>query len=279
MVEKVKILLIDDSNTYHELYKHALDDEIFDARFAQDGVSGLELYKSWKPEIILLDMEMPEMDGRAVLKEIRETLQDRSTTVIMQTSHSSKDAVMACAALGISGYIVKPPEPKKISDQIIGYCEKTAPDIAEKIKHFISKHQHSSPPQSLERNELEYLEEVEYFLKSGELSESHRRLLDRMAKQLELSVSRARELEKMILDPGSICTPEEEEYLEEIEFCLETGPIDETERVYLNNRREKLNISEERAAVLEQKVIEEREQSPDQVAESKEKTEPSDKQE
>jgi len=105
---KTKLLIADDSKSMHLFYDASLPDDLFEKRFAANGLEAITVYKSWKPDMILLDFNMPQLDGYHTLEKIRQELDDRSTPVIMVTSQSEKDKVLACAKIGIKGYLVKP---------------------------------------------------------------------------------------------------------------------------------------------------------------------------
>ena len=81
-------------------------------------------YRQWQPDIIVLDVMLPVMTGYFVLKEIRNTLKDKDTTIIMSTSLSKKDDVTTMMKLGIQGYIIKPFGVWEIGGRILKYYEK-----------------------------------------------------------------------------------------------------------------------------------------------------------
>ena len=84
----------------------------------------MEVYHAWNPDIILLDMRMPEMTGYSVLKEIREKNGDNSATIIFATILSYEDDIEACINPGIQGYIVKPIKAGEIGEKILEYYRK-----------------------------------------------------------------------------------------------------------------------------------------------------------
>jgi len=126
-MEKLKILILEDDSAVQGLYRKALADEVFEQRYAANGKEGLELYGSWKPDIILLDIYMPVMTGFLVLKEIRSHRGDSTTAIIMQTSLARKDDIMQCISLGIQGYIVKPFDYTSVADTVLKYFATTDP--------------------------------------------------------------------------------------------------------------------------------------------------------
>ncbi|OGR07074.1 MAG: hypothetical protein A2511_11120 [Deltaproteobacteria bacterium RIFOXYD12_FULL_50_9] len=105
---KIKILIAEDSKSIQFLYNKALPDAFFEKSLVLNGEEALQAYKTQKPDIILLDMHMPLLNGYQTLKILRENFKDTATTIVMVTSSSDKEDVMACAKLGIQGYIVKP---------------------------------------------------------------------------------------------------------------------------------------------------------------------------
>jgi DNA-binding response OmpR family regulator len=105
---KQKILIAEDSKIERELYEQVLLGSIFDKVIVSDGEAALKSYQEWEPDIVLLDINMPLMNGFQVLKAIRDKHNDKKTTIIMATSSSDKADVVACAKYGIQGYMVKP---------------------------------------------------------------------------------------------------------------------------------------------------------------------------
>lgn len=130
-MDKLKLLVAEDDETTLSVYKKkALDDTVFETRFAENGREVINEYNSWKPDIILLDIYMPIMTGFSVLKEIRENNCDTSTAIIMVTSAAGKEDIMQCMHLGIQGYVVKPFAVRGLTDKILEYYEKLDPEKA-----------------------------------------------------------------------------------------------------------------------------------------------------
>ena len=102
-----KIAIIEDDPTISQMYRMKFEADGFDVRMAGNGKIGVDLVKSFKPDIILLDIQMPEMDGAAALKLIREHKDSKDTPVIILTNLSEEEAPSEMRSLGISSYIVK----------------------------------------------------------------------------------------------------------------------------------------------------------------------------
>ncbi|MCX5876453.1 MAG: response regulator [Deltaproteobacteria bacterium] len=124
MTEKLKILIAEDEEVTRHLFQIAFRDEQFEARLVGDGEEALVAFKAWHPDIILLDIMMPQMNGFETLQVIRQTLHDTATTVIMVSSVTDKQDIVACAKLGIQGYVLKPFEVKNLAATVVGYHQK-----------------------------------------------------------------------------------------------------------------------------------------------------------
>ncbi|HNW92132.1 MAG TPA: response regulator [bacterium] len=101
-----KVLVVDDVEYVQLMYKQAFADLGYDLRFAKYGDEALQLYQTFHPELIILDIKLPDMSGLQVLQRIRAN--DKETMVIMSTAFNMADMVRQAAALGVSHYIAKP---------------------------------------------------------------------------------------------------------------------------------------------------------------------------
>ncbi len=120
---EIKILLVDDDKSIHDLYNEGLANTVFKKQFAGNGEEALKVYDAWHPDVIVLDLQMPLMAGYAVLREIRQARGDKSTKVIMATASTSSQDIRDCVTLGIQGYIIKPFKLKEISSTILHYIQ------------------------------------------------------------------------------------------------------------------------------------------------------------
>lgn len=105
---KLKILIAEDDRTTQALYQHAFPVEQFDCRIVDNGELAMLSYDEAKPDIMLLDISMPIRNGFKVLEEIRKQKKDTATAIVMVSSVTEKDEIIACARHGIQGYIIKP---------------------------------------------------------------------------------------------------------------------------------------------------------------------------
>jgi CheY-like chemotaxis protein len=100
---KIKILVAEDDPSTRLLFTIGFKDPQFEVKIVSDGDEALKVYDTWKPDIILLDIIMPHRNGYQTLKEIRTIRNDRAATVVMVSSISDKQEILACAKLGIQG--------------------------------------------------------------------------------------------------------------------------------------------------------------------------------
>ena len=102
-----KIAIIEDDGVIRQMYRMKFETEGFEVETAENGKDGVTLVQHMKPDIILLDMHMPEMDGATALTKIRAEKWGKDIPVIVLTNLGEEESPKNLRALGISGYIVK----------------------------------------------------------------------------------------------------------------------------------------------------------------------------
>jgi DNA-binding response OmpR family regulator len=103
---KYKVLLVEDETTLSMIIKDTLEDESFDVTLASDGIKGLSSYQAQKPDIIITDVMMPQMDGFEMVRRIRK--EDRKTPILFLTARDSLDDLVEGFNLGANDYLKKP---------------------------------------------------------------------------------------------------------------------------------------------------------------------------
>ena len=103
----VKIAIIEDDATISQMYRMKFEADGFDVRLASNGLIGVSLIESFRPDVILLDIQMPEMDGAEALRRIRSHAWGKTIPVIVLTNLGEEEAPCEMRSLGIQGYIVK----------------------------------------------------------------------------------------------------------------------------------------------------------------------------
>ena len=110
-----KVLIIEDDSNIAELLHLYLEKEGFETVVALDGSKGVELFRSFHPDLVLLDIMLPVMDGWSVLRKIREA---GKTPVIMLTAKGETTDKVAGLEGGADDYITKPFEMKEVLARI-----------------------------------------------------------------------------------------------------------------------------------------------------------------
>ena len=113
------ILVVDDSPTNLHLCKGLLSGE-FDVRLAKSGAMAMKALSRMYPDVILLDIEMPEMSGFEVMEKISRTPDLKDIPVIFLTSHATTDFVAKAAEYGAVDYVAKPFDSEMLRAKIHG---------------------------------------------------------------------------------------------------------------------------------------------------------------
>jgi CheY-like chemotaxis protein len=101
------ILFIEDEPTLQKTLGRALEQEGYEVQSALDGQSGLALVKRIKPDIILLDLILPKMDGFAVLQNLKKDPENKDIPVIVLTNLESPQDIERALTEGATNYLVK----------------------------------------------------------------------------------------------------------------------------------------------------------------------------
>lgn len=110
-----KVLIVEDESNIAELINLYLKKEGYETMIAEDGGKALELYRLFRPDLVLLDIMLPVMDGWAVCAKIRET---DKTPIIMLTAKGETTDKVTGLEMGADDYIVKPFEMKELLARI-----------------------------------------------------------------------------------------------------------------------------------------------------------------
>ena len=112
-----KVLIVDDAAFMRKLLKNILFSGGFDiVGEAENGKQAVELYKKLRPDIVTMDIIMPEMNGIEALKEIKKI--DPNAKVIMCTAVGQEQMVKTAIKFGAKGYIVKPFQAPKVIEEL-----------------------------------------------------------------------------------------------------------------------------------------------------------------
>ncbi|RLD33660.1 MAG: two-component system response regulator [Bacteroidetes bacterium] len=119
----VKILTVDDSMTIRSIVKNTLKEYDCEIHEAENGLLGLQAIIRIIPDLVILDITMPVMDGIEMLRKLRSSPRGKDMKVIMLTAESAKENIIEIAKLGVTNYIVKPFTKDQLMDKISGLVE------------------------------------------------------------------------------------------------------------------------------------------------------------
>lgn len=106
-MSKGKILLVEDDAFLSELYVTKFGEVGYEIIVAEDGLEGLQLVEKLKPDLMLLDIVLPRMDGLSVLRSMKEREAIKNIPVILLTNLGQKEDVDRGIALGATDYVIK----------------------------------------------------------------------------------------------------------------------------------------------------------------------------
>jgi two-component system chemotaxis response regulator CheY len=113
MKEKLKLLIVDDSHTIRQaIEKNLSNSDIEVIGHAGDGKTAIELFKDLKPDVVTLDITMPELDGISVLEQIMQI--NPNVKVMVITALKDKTTGLRAIQIGAKSYLVKPFTPDKL---------------------------------------------------------------------------------------------------------------------------------------------------------------------
>ena len=118
MKDNIKILVVDDEEDILEFLSYNLRAEGYDVIVADNGVLAIELAKQQQPSLIILDVQMPDMDGITTCEKIREIPSLKETVVTFLTARSEDYSQIAGFEAGADDYITKPIRPKVLVSRV-----------------------------------------------------------------------------------------------------------------------------------------------------------------
>ncbi|MFH0828563.1 MAG: response regulator [Candidatus Kerfeldbacteria bacterium] len=123
--KKISLLIVEDERMLAEMYATKFTMEGYSVERAYDGADGLKKAREMKPNVILLDIIMPKIDGFAVLKELRADPTFKKTPIILLTNLGQEDDIKKGKELGANDYFVK--------------ANHTPSDVVQKVKEIYGK--------------------------------------------------------------------------------------------------------------------------------------------
>jgi PAS domain S-box-containing protein len=121
-LENIRILVAEDNKMNQMVLEMLLEDSSLTLEFADDGEKAVSLFKSKKYDLVLMDLQMPNLDGYGATKEIREV--DKDVPIIALSANVLQEDIERAFQVGMNAYLSKPIELQKLYNVIIKYTEK-----------------------------------------------------------------------------------------------------------------------------------------------------------
>lgn len=112
------VLTVEDSRTMRLMLEAALTEAGYRVRQAEDGVEGLRSLAEERPDVVITDINMPNLDGFGFIEKVRSDPANRALPILVLTTEGEKLKKDKARQLGATGWIVKPFDPAKLTDAI-----------------------------------------------------------------------------------------------------------------------------------------------------------------
>lgn len=116
-----KVLIVDDEPDIIELLKYNLEKEGYEVETARNGLEAIEKCNTFLPELILMDIMMPKMDGVEACRQIRSNPQHTNTHILFLTARAEEYSEVAAFEVGGDDYLVKPVKPRALISRLKAY--------------------------------------------------------------------------------------------------------------------------------------------------------------
>ena len=152
MARKNRILIADDNQSNRELLEAYLSDIDCESEIAVDGQDTFDKIRSFKPDLILLDVMMPKLSGFEVCKKLRQDPQHRRIMVLMVTALNELGDIERAVAAGTDDFLSKPVNKVELLKRVDNMLKlKDVSDEVERLRRYIQSMEDSSGPAAQER--------------------------------------------------------------------------------------------------------------------------------
>ena len=123
----MRVLLIDDEQFYFKLIRKSLKESEYEIEYAQSGNEGLAKIQGFNPEMLIVDLKLPGMDGFQILERLRRDTKFSHIPVIVITAQDELSDKLKAFELGADDYLVKPFQPEELAARMIILARRVAP--------------------------------------------------------------------------------------------------------------------------------------------------------
>jgi two-component system chemotaxis response regulator CheY len=117
-----RVMAVDDSKTMREMVSFTLRSAGFEVSEAEDGRKALTAIEAAPVDLVITDLNMPNMDGATLIRSLRANPRFRGTPILMLTTESDPEKKADGKAAGATGWLVKPFDPQKLVDLVRRLC-------------------------------------------------------------------------------------------------------------------------------------------------------------
>lgn len=127
MKKSKRVLVVDDEADILDLLKYNLVKEGYEVKTVSDGVEGVKMAKTFKPDLVLLDIMMPKQDGVETCRQLRDLKDLKHTYIVFLTARSEEYSEIAAFEVGADDYITKPIKPRALMSRIAAIFRRGTP--------------------------------------------------------------------------------------------------------------------------------------------------------
>ena len=125
---KARILVVDDDRVIQQLLRVNLELEGYTVRIASDGEEALRSFTEFHPELILLDIMMPKLDGWEVSRRLKQQPGGRDVPIILLSARAQDSDMRRGTEIGVAAYVTKPFDPIQLLDLVASLLDQGSPD-------------------------------------------------------------------------------------------------------------------------------------------------------
>jgi CheY-like chemotaxis protein len=126
-MQRSRVLIVDDNETNTKLAQYVLTSKGYDVRTAADAQEALSAIASFGPQLILMDLQLPGVDGLTLTRQLKADSTTKHIVIVATTAYAMKGDDERAFAAGCDGYITKPINTRMLASQVSGYLSVSRP--------------------------------------------------------------------------------------------------------------------------------------------------------
>ena len=126
---KEAVLIVDDNMDNRDLGRFLLEGDGFDVRAAEDAEAALKILETYRPQLILMDIQLPGMDGLQLTRRLRKEAAWQDVIIVALSAYAMESDKDNARAAGCDGYITKPIDTRTLVKELRGYLDSTKPRV------------------------------------------------------------------------------------------------------------------------------------------------------